>query len=696
MADNTTGDLLIEIGCEELPPKNLKKIQTAFVEQFTKALQTVDLAFENIEGFVTPRRLAIRINKLSLQQPVRNISKRGPAKNAAFDAAGKPTKAALGFAESCGVSMDAISLQERDKGAWLVFEKNEPGKTAAELMPDLLAETLNTLPMGRRMRWGARTDAFLRPIQWIVLLLDHKVIPAEIFGVKTGNVTYGHRFHHPEALSLSNPQEYESLLLNKGHVIADFDQRREKILTEMTHISSEKKFHAMIEPELLDEVAGLVEWPVVLLGSFDKTFLETPKEALITSMQTHQRCFPVEDQHKKLLPHFLLVSNISSKNPTEVITGNERVIAARLADAVFYYRIDKKIPLHERLIDLKQVRFQKGLGSLWDKSLRIAKLATYIAPHIKADPIYTERAGLLCKTDLLTQMVGEFPELQGVMGRYYALHDSETDAVAIAIEDHHHPRFAQDTLPITPEGAALALADRLDSLIGIFGLGNRPTGDKDPFGLRRQALGILRLLVEKKYDCDLKDLLMVAQEQYAHQNIALSNTDVIPQVLDFCFDRFRAMYQDQGINPRVFEAVFAKRPTNPFDFDRHMQAVNHFITLPEAESLAAANKRVHNILAKCDPDTLKEMAVQDSLLKEPAEKTLWQQLSTKEEEIAPLLKTANYTEALKHLATLREPIDQFFTDVMVMVDDLILRNNRLRLLNRLRILFLEIADISLL
>lgn len=694
MGNDTTRDLLIEIGCEELPPKNLKKLQSDFVEHFTKSLKTAALTFEQAEGFITPRRLAILVTGLSLQQPAQNITKRGPAKNAAYDASGKPTKAALGFAESCGVSMDEISLQETDKGAWLVYEKTEPGKTAEQLIPELLTETLNTLPMGRRMRWGARTDSFLRPIHWIVLLLDNKVIQTEIFGIKSNNLTYGHRFHHPEALTLSNPREYESLLLNKGSVIVNFDKRREKILSEMTKISAEKKFHAIIEDALLDEVAGLVEWPAVLLGSFDKVFLEIPREALITSMQTHQRCFPIEDQAKKLLPHFLLVSNINSKNPTAVITGNECVIAARLADAVFYYRVDKEIPLKNRLPDLKHVRFQKGLGTLWDKSQRIAKLATKIAPEVKADPIYTERAGLLCKTDLLTQMVNEFPELQGVMGRYYALHDSEPAPVAIAIEDHHHPRFAHDTLPTTPEGTAIALADRLDSLIGIFGLGNRPTGDKDPFGLRRQALGVLRILVEKHYDHDLKDLLIAAKKQYAHQEISLKETDVVQQVLDFCFERFRALYQDQNINPRVFEAVFARQSTKPFDFHRRMQAVGAFIKLKEAESLAAANKRVHNILSKCDQNVLKDNTVQDHLLTENAEKNLWLELCNKEKEIVPLLKIGDYTDALKSLATLREPIDSFFVDVMVMVDDLPLRNNRLKLLSRLRVLFLEIADIS--
>lgn len=693
---NNPVNLLIEIGCEELPPKNLHKLQTAFVEHFTRLLKTVDLTFTKTEGFSTPRRLAIRVSDLSLQQPTRHITKRGPAKNAAFDETGKPTKAALGFAESCGVSIETLSLQETDKGAWLVFEKNEPGKTAEQLIPDLLTETLNSLPMGRRMRWGERTDSFIRPIHWVVLLLDHKVIQTEIFGIKSSNLTYGHRFHHPEALSISDPNDYESVLFNKGFVIAHFEKRREKILNEMTKITAEKKCHAIVEEALLDEVTGLVEWPVVLLGSFDKAFLEIPREVLITSMQTHQRCFALENPEKNLLPHFLLVSNISSKEPSEVIRGNECVISARLSDAVFYYRVDKEIRLEHRMENLKKVRFQKGLGTLWDKSERIAKLAIQIAPKIQADPAHTERAGLLCKTDLLTQMVGEFPELQSIMGRYYALHDSEPTAVAIAIEDHAHPRFAQDTLSTTPEGTAIALADRLDSLVGIFGLGNRPTGDKDPFALRRQALGILRILIEKQYDCDLNELLHIAKEQYIHQEIPLSEIEVVSQVLDFCFDRLRALYQEQSINPRIFEAVFAKRITKPLDFDKRIKAVNHFITLKEAESLAAANKRVHNILSKCDTEIFKDLNVKTDLLQEPAEKTLWSHLSEKEKVVLPLLQTQHYTEALKSLATLREPIDQFFTDVMVMNDDLALRNNRLRLLNRLRSLFLEIADISLL
>ncbi len=707
-------NLLVEIGCEELPPKNLQKLQEAFVEYFKKMLNAANLSFTNAEGFITPRRLAIRINDLSVKQPDHYVTKRGPAKNAAFDETGKPTKAALGFAASCNISIDALSLQETDKGAWLVFEKNEPGKTAEELIPHLLTETLHHLPMGRRMRWGSRTDSFARPVHWIVLLLDHKVIQTEIFGIKSSNLTYGHRFHHPASLPISDPKEYESILENNGFVIANFEKRRKKIMDAITTIETEKKCHAIVEEALLDEVTGLVEWPIVLHGSFDKAFLDIPSEVLITSMQTHQRCFPLTDQQQKLLPHFLLVSNIQSKKTEEVIRGNERVIAARLNDAVFYYRVDKEISLAQRSLDLKKVRFQQKLGTLWDKSQRIAAMAEELASQVNANPVYTKRAALLCKADLLTQMVGEFPELQSIMGYYYALNDGEPVAVAKAIAEHVYPRFAQDTLPTTPEGIALALADRLDSLIGIFGLSNRPTGDKDPFALRRQALGILRILIEKQCDYDLKELLETAVYYYAagsptrgsdlnqlffidaQEAILSSKTNLVSELLNFCFERLKILYHNQGINPRVFEAVYVKRITNPLDFDRRIKALYHFITLTDSEGLTASNKRVKNILSKCDRTILKNTSIDPDLLKESAEKTLWLCLSEKKEVIPPLLQAKDYTEALKFLATLREPIDQFFTDVMVMADDLDLRHNRLRLLYRLRQLFLEIADISLL
>jgi glycyl-tRNA synthetase beta chain len=709
-----TSELLIEIGCEELPAKTLRKIETIFAEDFAKALNGVSLSFKSIRSFATPRRLALDISELRTQQATKIITKRGPAKTAAFDAQGNPTKAALGFAESCGTDMDSLTLQETEKGAWLVFQEESPGQTAEQLIPQILAETLNNLAIGKRMRWPAAdftwpdikktfdeikmpwqymgNGSFTRPIHWIVLLLDHKVIDAELFGVKTSNQTRGHRFHHPEWITLASAKEYESALL-KGFVIADPNKRRDKILSDIHQLEKKHHFKTLNIDELLDEVTGLVEWPVVLMGEFEKSFLEIPKEALITAMQHHQKCFAIANSDNTLLPQFLIVSNIQSVNSASVIAGNEWVMKARLADAQFYYRVDKEITLQQRREGLKQVVFQAGLGSLWDKTERIAHLGKIIAKHIKANPKDTERAAILCKSDLLTQMVGEFPELQGIMGRYYALHDAEPETVALAIEQHYYPRFSQDILPESTIGCALTLADRIDSLVGIFGIGKRPTGDKDPFALRRQALSVLRILVAKKLDLDLEMLITVAKDQY--QN-TLPEKNATALLLDFCFERFRAWYQDQGIPARIFEAVLAKRPTNPFDFDRRIQAVNEFVQLKDAESLAAANKRVQNLLSKAQILLPNDAKIQHALLKEEAEIALEKALHQQEKTTTPLIEAGNYTEALKSLATLRENIDQFFTDVMVMVDDAALKQNRLILLNQLRILFLKIADISLL
>lgn len=685
-------DLLIEIGCEELPSKSLQKLQSALLEGLATKLKEAELSFENMVGFATPRRLAVQVNKLAKVQPTRSILKKGPARAAAFDTAGNPTTPALKFAESCKVPFEKLTFQETDKGSWLVFEQQEPGLATEQLIPKMLMEVLNNLPINKRMRWGNNDFSFVRPVQWVVLLFGDKVVDAEIFGIKADQYTRGHRFHHPKPIKISNPEDYEQTLLNTGYVIADFNKRREKIATGMQATAQKQQQQVIMEPELLDEVTGLVEWPVVLTGQFDKAFLEIPKEALISSMQVHQKCFPITDSNGNLLQHFLIISNIESTDPKAVINGNNWVMKARLADAAFYYEVDKEITLHQRSEKLKQVVFQAGLGSLWDKSERIAALAKIIAEKINADPIYTERAALLCKADLLTQMVGEFPELQGIMGRYYALHHSEPPIVAQAIEEHYFPRFSQDMLPSSLEGAAVALADRIDSLVGIFGLGKEPTGDKDPFGLRRQAMGALRIIIEKELNLDLEDLISKA--------IIIESVpkkDIKDNLLGFCFDRLKARYLEQGIAPQIFEAVRSKGlPSNPLDFHKRIQAVATFKNLAEAETLAAANKRVKNILSKSDVSIPKDSFVDDILLKEKSEKELSSQLIAKEKEIEPLIKSGNYTAALKALATLKEPVDQFFTDVMVMVDDEALRNNRLRLLNRLRKLFLEIADISLL
>jgi glycyl-tRNA synthetase beta chain len=693
-----TKDLLIEIGVEELPPKHLKKCLATFIETLTKELKLEKLAFKNIEGFITPRRIAARILALETRQPDSLILKKGPAKTAAFDENGHPTKAALGFAESCHVAFEKLEIHAEEKGAWLCYQQLHPGQLTEALIPTVIEKALNQLPFGRKMRWGDTDYAFTRPIQWIVILWDVKPITATLFGITSSNSTWGHRFHHPDSITIPNPAAYEAVL-EKAFVIPDFNKRQAQILAGIKTLAKTHDFVPVLKDDLLDEVTGLVEYPQVLLGSFNPDYLEIPKEALITAMEVHQRCFAVMDKTQQLLPFFLITSNIQSKDPAEVIRGNTSVIEARLADAAFYYRVDKAISLATRRDDLKQVRYQKNLGTLWDKTERIAALANDIAAVIKANVDAAKTAGLLCKSDLLTQMVGEFPELQGIMGYYYARldnsvsNDIETrECIAKAIETHYHPRFADDSLPNTPEGIAVSLADRLDTLIGLFAIGSKPTGDKDPFGLRRQALGLLRILIEKEIDLDLQTLLEKAYFAYVPL-LAKPSPTVVQEVLSFCFDRLRTWYLDQNISTKTFEAVFAKQLTNPFDFHQRIYAVNHFTRLEEAESLAAANKRVQNILMK-NHYMANHMPLEQSLLQEISEKALALALAQKKEAMAPLLKSKNYAEALVSLASLKEPIDQFFLEVMVMVEDEKIRQNRLNLLHQLRVLFLDIADIS--
>jgi len=688
----TTQDLLIEIGTEELPPKNLKKLRDAFVTNIQEGLIKADLKFEHIKGYATPRRLAVMVSNLSTHQADRLVTKRGPAKHTAFDADNKPTKAALGFAESCGVPFKELTLQENPKGAFLVYEHKEAGKSTIDIIPALLKSALEQLPIAKRMRWGSSDETFVRPVHWIVLLFGNKIVPCKLFGINSGNQTRGHRYHHPETIMISSSQNYEETLLN-AKVMADFEKRLDNIRAQIQKEIEKRQCNIILDENLLLEVTGLVEWPVVLMGQFNPNFLEVPREALISAMEVHQRSFPMTDSEQNLLPNFIVVSNIESIDPACVVRGNESVVTARLADAAFHYEMDKKIPLRERESQLKQVVFQHGLGSLWDKSQRIATLAKIIAQHIDCDPKHAERASHLSKTDLLTQMVGEFPELQGIMGRYYALHDGEPNSVAHAIEEHYLPRFAADSLPESKVGSAVALADRIDSLVGIFGIGKKPTGDKDPFALRRQAFAIIRIMVEKELDLDLQLLFFASKETYGN---LLKEESVIPTLLDFCFERFRAWYQEQNIPTRMFEAVLAKFPTKPYDFHCRLQAVHAFQQLPEAESLAAANKRVQNILTKSEITLPEEATFESALLSEPAEKDLANLVLQKQKEIAPLIKSAEYSDALKKLASLKEPVDRFFNEVMVMVDDEKVRNNRVKLLNSLRLLFLEIADISLL
>lgn len=690
MQNMNTNDLLVELGTEDLPAKGLNTLSQAFAECISACLNKAELTFTNLKSYVTPRRLAVVITDLSAYQADRIVIKRGPAKNLAYDNEGKPTEILLRFAQSCHVSPEQLTLQETTKGAWVVFEYKETGKSAELLLPEIIQQAINTLPLAKRMRWDSLEQSFIRPVHWVVLLFGNKNIPAEYFGISSHNKTHGHRFHCPTPLEVSQPQDYENLLYKPGCVIADFQKRKADIQSQMMKIAAQQAATPLLDETLLEEVTGLIEWPVVLLGKISADFLALPQEVLITSMQTHQKCFAVTNKTNELLPYFLIISNIASTDPQCVVQGNECVMHARLSDAAFYYKIDQEKSLADRRENLKQVIFQQGLGSLWDKCQRIAQLANIIAPLIGAKTEYTQRASELCKTDLLTYMVGEFPELQGIMARYYALHDREPEAVAKAIEQHYYPRFSQDELPSTKEGTALALADRIDTLVGLFGIGKRPTGDKDPYGLRRQAFGCLRIMIEQALELDLLQLLNQSAKFYG---TLLTSHDFLPELMNFCFDRLRAWSTDQQISARVFESVFERLPTSPYNFNCRLLAVSHFLMLPEAESLAQANKRVKNILAKT---VVPPGDVDVSLLSQNEEKALLAAIIDKEVEIAPLMQKNLYEAALNSLAALKIPVDSFFEQVMVMADDETLRENRLKLLNRLRALFLKIADISVL
>lgn len=728
----TQNDLLIEIGTEELPPKSLQHLLNAFMDGMDKALNDKGIQFDRIQGYVTPRRLSMIISALDGKEQPRTITKKGPAKTASFDKDGNPTKALLGFLSSVSnkstpAKIEDLTLEETEKGAWYVYREEEKGKSIEDFLPPILEEVLGALPLPKRMRWGNGDYVFVRPVHWVVLLYGNKVIDALIFGIRSNHFTHGHRFHHPEKIKIGTPKEYESQLFSIGKVSANFQKRKETIEKAMQKEAEKHRAVITEDKDLLDEVTGLVEWPVILLGSFDKSFLDIPKEALISSMKRHQKCFPLEDGDPKygdpkhasptygdskfdersrpLLPKFIIVSNIESKDPNAVIRGNESVMNARLKDAVFLYQVDRQSPLESRLEKLKGVVFQQGLGSLYDKSKRIEKLASNIAQKLNANVKAVARAGFLCKADLLTHMVEEFPELQGVMGRYYAINDGEDKSVAEIIEEHYYPRFADDDVPFTLEGGAVALADRIDSLVGIFSLGKRPTGDKDPYGLRRQALACLRIMIENQMPLDLQDLFVAAKTQY---DILLEDTALIKPLLDFCFERLRAWYHEQEVPARVFDAVLAKWPTKPTDFDFRIKAVTDFLQLPEAESLIAANKRVKNILTKSDssdvfnPEDIKpeDIKFDLALMQEPKEKSLAEALLRTKEKIDPQLRElgfgSHYTNILKECAKLKAPIDEFFDHVMVMVDDEKIRNNRLKMLNCLRALFTEIADISIL
>lgn len=681
-------DLLVELGTEELPPGALTTLAEAFAQETLRQLEEAGLCQGGIRLFATPRRLAFRIEKVAAAQADRVVEKRGPALTAAYDDEGCPTPAARGFAQSLGLTVDDLETLENDKGAWLAARIQEQGRTLGELLPAMLEQSLQRLPIPRRMRWGARKAQFVRPAHWLVVLHGDQLIPMSLLEVSADRKTRGHRFMASGILTLQDANSYEECLESEGFVIANFMQRRERIRDQVTACGKALGAAARIDDALLDEVTALVEWPVALAGHFDEAFLRVPQEALITAMQSHQKYFPVLGADGKLCNAFITVSNIDSPQKDVVVQGNEKVIRPRLADAAFFYDNDCRKALAQHAETLSEVVFQQKLGSLHDKCGRVASLAASIAACIGGDLHRAQQAGTLAKADLATEMVGEFDTMQGVMGYYLAKHEGLDDEVAMALREQYLPRHAGDELPGTPTGMALAIADRLDTLTGIFGIGQKPTGDRDPFALRRAALGILRIIIERRLSVDLSALVSQA---VALHGMAIGQ-DTLSEVMSFISGRYRAFYQERGFATPVILAVLAVAPGVPLDFDGRIRAVSAFRDRPEADALAAANKRVANILAKSH--TVTDHEINDTLLQEAEERALAAAVLQAEAVTAPLIKEGKHAEALEELASLREPVDAFFDKVMVMSEDDGLRRNRLALLTRLRALFLQVADVS--
>lgn len=689
-------DFLVELGTEELPPKALKKLSDAFTNGIINDLKDAQLSFDSFESFAAPRRLALLVKGLETSQPDQNLERRGPAVKAAFDADGNATKAAEGFARSNGVTVGQLEHLETPKGAWLVFRAVQQGSRTVELLPEIVSKSLAGLPVPKRMRWGASRAEFVRPVHWLVMLMGSEVVNCEILGLKSGNKTRGHRFHANHELTINAPADYQKLLLEEGKVVAGFAARRETIKSRVNEVATANGGAAVIDEDLLDEVTALNEWPVSLSGQFDHEFLEVPAEALVSSMKEHQKYFHMVDAEGKLMPYFVTVSNIESIDPTLVVEGNEKVIRPRLADAKFFFDTDKKTTLEARRENLKPIVFQQQLGSVFNKTDRIACLAAFIAGQEGGQADMARRAGELCKSDLNSEMVLEFPELQGIMGQYYGAFDGEAEEVCVALNEQYMPRFAGDKLPSNLTGCAVAIADKIDTITGIFGIKQPPSGSKDPFALRRATLGVLRIIVEKKLDLDLRDLINQSIEGYKAQGVELpAGEGLVNTVLEFMLERFRAWYQDENIPAEVFLSVMALKPSRPYDFNQRVKAVHAFSQLTEAEALSAANKRVSNILAKAG-DVVIPDAVESSLLTEAAEQTLAQALADKREEVQPVLAQREYSKAMEILAPLKNVVDNFFDDVLVNAEDEAVRMNRYALLRQLRSLFLHVADISLL
>ncbi|MDZ7925092.1 MAG: glycine--tRNA ligase subunit beta [Marinagarivorans sp.] len=677
---------LVELGTEELPPKALKGLSDAFTHSICEGLSAAGITFRSVSPFAAPRRLALLIEGLPANTPIKNETVWGPPTRVAFKD-GVATKAAEAFASKNGISLDQLQTAMDGKDEKICCQSQSGGEATASLMPALVEKALTDLPISKRMRWGASRTEFVRPVQWLAMLWDNEVIPAKILGVKSGNSSRGHRFHANQELVLTHAQSYESTLKD-GYVMASFEARKKLIAEQVTAQGLALGGTAVISDDLLDEVAALNEWPVALAGKFETEFLKVPAEALISSMAEHQKYFHVVDKNGKLMPHFITIANIESKDPAQVIAGNEKVIRPRLADAVFFFETDKKTSQQSRREKLRTVTFQGKLGSVFDKTERIAGLATFMAEQLGFDAALAKRAGELSKADLVSGMVCEFTDLQGIAGEYYALNDGEPAEVAKALNEQYLPKFAGDALPSTNTGALIALADRLDTIAGIFGLGQIPSGSKDPFGLRRASIAVLRILVEKGYNLDLKTLLEKAASQY---HDLPKGDETVGLALDYMLDRFKAWYGEANIPPEVFQAVSAKALTTPLDINNRVQAVDAFRQLVEAPALAEANKRVANIIAKNGVVTA---AIDPSLLELDAEKQLAAEVAALTQEVAPLFAKADYATALKVLSRLQKPVDAFFTDVMVMADDEAVRNNRLALLQQLRALFAEVADIS--
>ncbi|MFA0134060.1 glycine--tRNA ligase subunit beta [Vibrio splendidus] len=688
-------NFLIELGTEELPPTALRSLAEAFASNFEAGLKTAELSHEGIKWYAAPRRLALKVTALAEGQADKVVEKRGPAISVAFDAEGNATKAAQGWARGNGITVEQSDRLKTDKGEWLLFKQEVAGKPVQELVMDIAAKALAGLPIPKAMRWGNSDIQFIRPVKTLTVLLGDELVEGKILGVASARTIRGHRFMGEQEFTIDSADQYPAILEERGKVMADYDARKAIILADAKKAADAVGGIADLEDDLVEEVTSLVEWPVVLTAKFEQEFLKVPSEALVYTMKGDQKYFPVYsheigDAERSLLPNFIFVSNIESKEPRHVIEGNEKVVRPRLADAEFFFNTDRKRPLIDRLAELDQAIFQKQLGTIKDKTDRITELAGYIAEQIDADVEKSKRAGLLAKCDLMTSMVFEFTDTQGVMGMHYATHDGEDEQVALALYEQYMPRFAGDTLPSTGISSAVAMADKLDTIVGIFGIGQAPKGS-DPFALRRASLGVLRIIVENGYNLDLTDLIGKAKELLGDK---LTNENVEADVIDFMLGRFRAWYQDAGFSVDIIQAVLARRPTKPADFDQRVKAVSHFRELEAAEALAAANKRVGNILAKFDGELPAEIDL--ALLQEDAEKALAENVEVMTEALEPAFATGNYQEALSKLADLREPVDAFFDNVMVMADDEALKKNRLTLLNNLRNLFLQIADISLL